>query len=121
MSSCKNRKPSASGSGPVQAFKIKEVKSFARRHSSTSRLGPHLQFIAETVGCLGWVVAGNRPCVFIRENYDNGKRHVREIKEIQPKGDREHSEWIRAWQEVILELEAFVTEFHRNGLVWGSA
>ena len=42
-----------------------------------------LQYIADTVGCMGWVVMGSRPCVFIRDSYEKGKRHVRDIKAYQ--------------------------------------
>lgn len=121
LSSCRHRSPSAVGTGPVQAFKIKDIKAFARRHDY-SRNRPHLGFISDTIGCLGWVVVGSNPCVFIRESYENGKSHVKKIKEMQKEdGEREHSEWIKSWQDVILDLEAFVREFHRSGLVWGSA
>ena len=41
------------------------------------------QYIADTVGCMGWVVMGNKPCVFIRDSYEKGKRHVRDIKAHQ--------------------------------------
>ena len=44
------------------------------------------QFIADTVGCMGWVVMGSRPCVFIRDSYEKGKRHVRDIKTYQVRG-----------------------------------
>ena len=44
------------------------------------------QFIADTVGCMGWVVMGSRPCVFIRDSYEKGKRHVRDIKTYQVSG-----------------------------------
>ena len=30
-----------------------------------------------------------------------------------------HSDWVKAWQDVILELEAFVREWHPYGLIWG--
>ena len=88
---------------------------------------PHsafLAFVAETVGAAGWIVVERRPAVFIRESYDGGKRHVREIKKGKNKAGSSsmaalHAEWIRAWQEVILDLEAFVREWHPYGLVWG--
>ena len=32
---------------------------------------------------MGWVVMGSRPCVFIRDSYEKGKRHVRDIKTYQ--------------------------------------
>ena len=41
------------------------------------------QYIADTVGCMGWVVMGSKPCVFIRDSYEKGKRHVREVKAYQ--------------------------------------
>ena len=48
------------------------------------------QFIADTVGCMGWVVMGSRPCVFIRDSYEKGKRHVRDIKTYQVRGHSLH-------------------------------
>ena len=35
---------------------------------------------------MGWVVMGSRPCVFIRDSYEKGKRHVRDIKTYQVRG-----------------------------------
>ena len=31
---------------------------------------------------------------------------------------REHTNWIKAWQEVVLDLEAYVAEYHPYGLIW---
>ena len=38
---------------------------------------------------MGWVVMGSRPCVFIRDSYEKGKRHVRDIKAYQVQKDRQ--------------------------------
>lgn len=124
LASCKNRTPSVIGTGPIQAGKMKEAREFARKNED-SPFSPHLHFISETVGAMGWVVMGNKPCVFIRESYDNGKHHVRAIKKIMSRESSRssrhsiHADWIKAWQEVILDLEAFVREYHPHGLVWG--
>ena len=66
------------GSGPAQAAKMREIKAFAARHTYSPH-APHLQFIGDTIGSLGWVVAGDRPSHFIRESYDGGKHHVKHI------------------------------------------
>jgi hypothetical protein len=66
------------GSGPAQAAKMREIKTFAARHAY-SPYAPHLHFVADTIGALGWVVAGDRPSHFIRESYDGGKHHVKHV------------------------------------------
>lgn len=66
------------GSGPAQAAKMREIKAFAARHTYSPH-APHLHFIGDSVGALGWVVAGDRPSHFIRESYDAGKHHVKNI------------------------------------------
>ena len=66
------------GSGPAQAMKMREIKYFPARHSY-SPYAPHLQFVSDTIGALGWVVSGDRPNHFIRESYDGGKHHVKHI------------------------------------------
>ena len=66
------------GSGPAQAAKMREIKTFAARHTYSPH-APHLQFIGDTIGALGWVVSGDRPSRFIRESYDGGKHHVKHI------------------------------------------
>ena len=59
-------------------------KGFSKEFSANiSPLPIVLQYIADTVGCMGWVVMGSRPCVFIRDSYEKGKRHVRDIKAYQ--------------------------------------
>ena len=40
---------------------------------------PHIHFVADTIGALGWIVSGDRPSHFIRESYDGGKHHVKNI------------------------------------------
>ncbi len=123
LSSCRNRTPSA-GTGPTQAHRIHEVRQLAAQDGSEAATGSHLnhlRFIAETIGAVGWIVAGKRPALFIRESYDAGKRFVKEIKKAASKSSTPalHSDWIRAWQEVILDLEAFVREWHPTGIIWG--
>ena len=65
-------------SGPAQAAKMREIKVFAARHTYSPH-APHLQFVGDTIGALGWVVAGDKPIHFIRESYDGGKHHVKHI------------------------------------------
>ena len=65
-------------SGPAQAAKMREIKIFAARHTYSPH-APHLQFVGDTIGALGWVVAGDKPIHFIRESYDGGKHHVKHI------------------------------------------
>ena len=31
---------------------------------------------------------------------------------------KEHTNWVKMWQEVVLDLEAYVAEYHPYGLVW---
>ena len=31
---------------------------------------------------------------------------------------KEHTNWVKLWQEVVLDLEAYVAEYHPYGLVW---
>ena len=66
------------GSGPAQASKMREVKNFATRHAYSPNAA-HLYFVSDTIGALGWVVAGDRPSHFVRESYDSGKHHVKNI------------------------------------------
>ena len=77
---------------------MREIKNFASRHTYRyhfaifflfckksavclffSPHAPHLHFIADTIGALGWGVAGDRPSHFVRESYDAGKHHVKNI------------------------------------------
>ena len=118
LSSCNNRTPSA-GTGPKQAVKIEDIRKLADKYTGPQK--PHLKFIADTVGAVGWVVMGNRPSQFIRDSYEKGKRHVRDIKKSSARSAVQalHAEWIKAWQEVILDLESFVREWHPYGLIWG--
>ena len=70
------------GSGPAQAAKMREIKTFASRHAYSPH-APHLHFVADTIGSVGWIVAGDRPSHFIRESYDGGKHHVKHIPGIE--------------------------------------
>ena len=70
------------GSGPAQAAKMREIKAFASRHAYSPH-APHLHFVADTIGSVGWIVAGDRPSHFIRESYDGGKHHVKHVPGIE--------------------------------------
>ena len=72
------------GSGPAQAGKMREIKGFASRHSYSPNAA-HLYFISDTIGTLGWVVSGDRPSHFVRESYDGGKHHVKNIPGMKTK------------------------------------
>ena len=49
---------------------------------------PHIHFVADTIGALGWIVSGDRPSHFIRESYDGGKHHVKNIPGEKNNKDR---------------------------------
>ena len=85
LSSCKNRTPSA-GTGPTQADRIRQVRQCAAEYGEHGSLTPHLKFISDTIGGMGWIVAGNKPSMFIRESYEGGKKYVREIKRNSVRG-----------------------------------
>lgn len=46
-------------------------------------------------------------------------RLFQEIKKSKSSMQAIHTDWIKAWQEVILDLEAFVNDWHPRGIVWG--
>lgn len=120
---------SAAGSGPVQAAKMRDIKSFASRHSYSPNAA-HLYFVADTIGALGWVVAGDRPSTFIRDAYAGGKHHVKNVPGMDEKTTstimvavteaqrRIHSNWVSSWQNVILQLDSYVRDYHTRGLTW---
>ena len=43
----------------------------------------HLSYISETIGILGWVVAGPSPNQFIRDAYNSGKHYADLVKVLQ--------------------------------------
>lgn len=119
------------GSGPAQAAKMREIKIFAARHTYSPH-APHLQFVGDTIGALGWVVAGDKPIHFIRESYDGGKHHVKHIPGTHAESNSRnlspntltnsqlkiHSGWVNIWQNIIIELDSYVREHHSKGFKW---
>merc|ERR1712156_613311 len=108
------------GSGPAQAMKMREIKTFAARHTY-SPYAPHLQFISDTIGALGLVVAGDRPNHFIRESYDGGKHAEADSRSQSALSDSQlkiHSGWVNLWQNIIIELDNSAREHHSKGFKW---
>ena len=119
LSSCGgDRVPSATGTGPLHNEKMSQIRLHTRQVRDSCAHPAHLLFISETIGVMAWIADRSQPGAFIRENYDRGKGNVKAIKQSKSSVQKLHSEWIKSWQEVVLNLETFVNKWHPHGVKW---
>nr|CAG4642617.1 EOG090X08PR [Evadne anonyx] len=98
---------------------IQSVQSF-REKKRTSPHFNHLSAISESIPALGWVTIAPAPGPYVKEMNDAGQFYTnRVLKEFKDK-DKTHVDWVRAWIQVLVELQAFIKEHHTTGLTWNA-
>nr|CAG4634885.1 EOG090X08PR [Alona affinis] len=99
---------------------IQAVQTF-REKNRTSTLFNHLSAISESIPALGWVTVAPAPGPYIKEMNDAGQFYTNRVLKDWKDKDKNHVEWVRAWIQVLTELQAFVKQHHTTGLVWNNA
>ncbi|XP_013402142.1 adenylyl cyclase-associated protein 1 isoform X2 [Lingula anatina] len=104
-------KPTSDEIQNIQAFRQKQHKSpFIN----------HLSVLSESSPALGWVTVAPAPGPFVKEMGDAGQFYGnRVLKEFKEK-DKTHVDWMRAWNETLKELQAYIKEFHTTGIAWNA-
>ncbi|XP_046362437.2 adenylyl cyclase-associated protein 1-like [Haliotis rufescens] len=97
--------------------KVSAIQDF-REKNRNSPFFNHLSTISECVPALGWVNVSPKPGPYVKELADSGmfygNRVLKEFKEKDP----QHVEWIRSWNKTLVELQAYIKQFHTTGTAW---
>lgn len=99
------------------AEKICAIQDFKDKHR-TSKFLNHLSAIAESIPALGWISVSPTPAPYIKEMTDAGQFYTNRIlKEFKEK-DATHVDWVKAWLQVLGELQSYVKQHHTTGVSW---
>lgn len=99
---------------------IEEIQTF-REQGRRCELFNHLSALSEAIPALGWVTVSPAPAPFILEMNNAGQFYTnRVLKDYKGKA-AVHVEWVKAWAQVLTELQAYAKQFHTTGLVWSKS
>ncbi|XP_050393449.1 adenylyl cyclase-associated protein 1 isoform X1 [Patella vulgata] len=107
----------------VEIFKplttqVTAVQSYREANRSNRAIENHLACLSESIGALGWVGVSPAPVPYIKEMQDSGifysNRILKEFKEKDPS----QAEWVKAWNQTLVALQAYVKQHHTTGLTW---
>jgi len=96
---------------------IQRIQSF-REKNRTSPVFNHLSAISESIPALGWVTIAPAPGPYIKEMNDAGQFYTNRVLKDWKDKDKTHVDWVKAWIQVLVELQAFVKQHHTTGLTW---
>lgn len=99
---------------------IQSIQSF-REKNRTSPLFNHLSAISESIPALGWVTVSPAPGPYIKEMNDAGQFYTNRVLKDWKDKDKMHVDWVRAWIQVLTDLQAYVKQYHTTGIVWNNA
>ncbi|KAF9116342.1 hypothetical protein BGX27_003335 [Mortierella sp. AM989] len=101
---------------PTQAELNKVIE--IRDKNRSSPLSNHLTTVADGIPALGWVAIEPKPTPYVGEMKDSAQFYAnRVVKEWKDK-DENHVLWVRAFINLLNELQNYVRKFHTTGLVW---
>lgn len=96
---------------------INNIQSFREKHR-TSPFFNHLSAISESIPALGWVCVAPTPGPHVKEMNDAGQFYTNRVLKDWKEKDNTHVEWARSWVQTLLELQAYIKQYHTTGLVW---
>eukprot|EP00761_Pharyngomonas_kirbyi_P012496 gb/GECH01012523.1/.p1 GENE.gb/GECH01012523.1/~~gb/GECH01012523.1/.p1 ORF type:complete len:216 (+),score=66.48 gb/GECH01012523.1/:1-648(+) len=96
---------------------LQEISSFRDSHRTSENFN-HLSAVSEAAGMLGWVAVDKTPVPYIKEVGSAGDFYGNKVRMAYKDKDATHVEWIKAWNAIITNLQAYVKEYHTTGLAW---
>lgn len=98
---------------------IQTIQTYREKHR-TSPFFNHLSAISESIPALGWVTVSPAPGPYIKEMNDAGQFYTNRVLKDWKDKDKNHVDWVKAWIQVLGDLQAFVKQHHTTGLVWNA-
>nr|CAG4641819.1 EOG090X08PR [Eurycercus lamellatus] len=99
---------------------IQTIQSFREKNRTSAQFN-HLSAISESIPALGWVTVAPAPGPYIKEMNDAGQFYTNRVLKDWKEKDKNHVDWVRAWIQVLTELQAYVKQHHTTGIVWNNA
>ncbi|XP_049857999.1 adenylyl cyclase-associated protein 1 [Schistocerca gregaria] len=97
---------------------IQAIQEYREKHRDSPHFF-HLSAVSESIAALGWVTVSPAPSPYIKEMNDASQFYSNRVLKEWREKDKTHVEWVKAWGQVLTELQQFVKQHHTTGLVWG--
>ncbi|KAJ3323813.1 F-actin-capping protein subunit alpha [Boothiomyces sp. JEL0866] len=78
----------------------------------------HLSAIADGIPALGWVVVAPTPAPYIGEMKDAAQFYANRVIKDNKEKEPTHVEWVNNYLAILVELQAYVKQWHTTGLAW---
>ncbi|KAF9934914.1 hypothetical protein FBU30_010181 [Linnemannia zychae] len=101
---------------PTQEELTKVIE--VREKNRSNLLATHLTVVAEGIPALGWVTIESKPAPFVGEMKDSAQFYANRVVKDWKEKDQNHVLWVRAYMNMLNELQNYVRKFHTTGLVW---
>ncbi|KAF9909945.1 hypothetical protein EC991_007748 [Linnemannia zychae] len=89
-----------------------------REKNRSNALATHLTVVAEGIPALGWVTIEPKPAPFVGEMKDSAQFYANRVVKDWKEKNQNHVLWVRAYMNLLNELQNYVRKFHTTGLVW---
>ncbi|XP_005993962.1 adenylyl cyclase-associated protein 1 [Latimeria chalumnae] len=97
--------------------KIQQVQDFRERNRG-SKVFNHLSAISESVMALNWVAVAPKPGPFVKEMMDAAMFYTNRVLKDYKDTNKKHVEWVKAYLNIWIELQAYIKEHHTTGVAW---
>ncbi|XP_021365211.1 adenylyl cyclase-associated protein 1-like isoform X2 [Mizuhopecten yessoensis] len=78
----------------------------------------HLSTVSESIPGLGWISVAPTPGPYLKDFMDAGMFYSNRIlKEFKDK-DQTHVDWVKSWNALFKELQAYIKSSHTTGVAW---
>ncbi|MFH4980174.1 hypothetical protein AB6A40_006883 [Gnathostoma spinigerum] len=98
---------------------MQEIGSFAESKRNTP-LFNHLSTVSEGIQALGWLAVSPTPAPFVKDMTEASMFYANRVLK-EKKGEKVHSDWTKAWVDLLNSLQQYVRQNHTTGLVWNSS
>ncbi|KAK3836036.1 MAG: adenylate cyclase associated N terminal-domain-containing protein [Linnemannia elongata] len=101
---------------PTQKELMKVIE--VRDKNRASPFANHLTAVADGIPALGWVAIEPKPAPYVAEMKDSAQFYANRVVKDWKEKDQNHVLWVRAYMDLLAELQNYVRKFHTTGLVW---
>ncbi|CAD5229427.1 unnamed protein product [Bursaphelenchus okinawaensis] len=81
----------------------------------------HLCAVADGIPAVGWVTVTPTPAPYVKEMIDVSMFYVNRVKTEYKNKEPIHTEWTKAWVDLLTSVQKYVKAHHTTGLTWNSA
>lgn len=99
---------------------IQQIQEFSEKHRDSPFFN-HLAAISGSILALAWLAITPAPASCIKDMKDAGQFYTNRILQDWKEKDKTHTDWCKAWVQVLTQLQQYVRQYHTTGLTWAKA